>query len=397
MNTKTYLFLFAALVIAAWGVMLFAGNKKTDLPANVGKNLNQSREITEKVYVAMEGDGVVAVINAQDNTVIKNIDLTDYSGGKAVSFMAHNVQVAPNGKSVWVAANAMIMGGGEEHSSLPFVNIARAEGEHGGEPANSDDQLIVINPETDTIVRRIPMGKDLHLAHVTLTPDSLTAVATSQTKGLVYKVNATTFEVEKTAATTEGAEPHGLRISPDGKTAYIAMVKGKSIGMLDMEKFELDYIPLDGAAVQAGVTTDGKYAFASTYDIKSLAVYDRELGKLSYIRLPSEAKGPVQMYGTPDSQYVYMVDQGYYFDQPISDTVYKIDLKEMKVVKDIKAGQAPHGIVVSKDGKFVYVTNLLSGDVSVIDAAKDVEIAKIKVGSQPNGISVWSKNLGGTN
>ena len=60
--------------------------------------------------------------------------------------------------------------------------------------------------------------------------------------------------------------------------------------------------------------------------------------------------------------------KGYYFNQPNSDLVYKIDLQEMKVAQTIKGGTAPHGVAVSQDGKFVFVTNLLSDDLSVIDA-----------------------------
>ena len=105
--------------------------------------------------------------------------------------------------------------------------------------------------------------------------------------------------------------------------------------------------------------------------------------------MPKEAKGPVQIYPTPDSRYVYVADQGYYFNQPNSDLVYKIDLQEMKVAQIIKGGTAPHGVAVSKDGKFAYVTNLLSGDLSVIDTAQGKEVAKIKVGKMPNGVSLF--------
>ncbi len=61
----------------------------------------------------------------------------------------------------------------------------------------------------------------------------------------------------------------------------------------------------------------------------------------------------------------------------------------MSVIQTIEGGIAPHGVVVSKDGKFVYVTNLLGNDVSVIDVEMGKETAKIKVGKMPNGISVW--------
>ena len=57
----------------------------------------------------------------------------------------------------------------------------------------------------------------------------------------------------------------------------------------------------------------------------------------------------------------------------------------MKVAQTIKGGTAPHGVAVSQDGKFVYATNLLSDDLSVIDADAGKEIARIKIGKMPNG------------
>ena len=338
-------------------------------------------KIEDKIYVAIEEAGEIVVISAKNRNVIKRIDLS-----AEIGFMPHNVQVAPDNKSVWVTANAMDM----SKVSFNVISKARADEGHNEETdIKANDEIIVINPLTDEIIKRIEMGKDLHLSHITLTADSDYAIAAAQTAGVIYKINAKTYEVEKETNTEKGGEPHGLRISPDGQTAYIAMLKGKSIGVLDIEKMDISYVPLKGAAVQTGVTPDGRYALASVYDAKSLAVYNIASRKLSYVDLPKEAKGPVQIYPTPDSRFVYVADQGYYFNQPNSDSVYKIDLKEMKVAQTIKGGTAPHGVAVSKDGKFAYVTNLLSDDLSVIDTVQGKEIAKIKVGKMPNGVSLF--------
>ena len=63
----------------------------------------------------------------------------------------------------------------------------------------------------------------------------------------------------------------------------------------------------------------------------------------------------------------------------------------MKVVEAIKAGTAPHGVVVSPDGKTVYVTNLVSDDVSIVDTSTNKEVGRIATGAKPNGISYWVK------
>lgn len=376
--TKTK-FIIALVAIAGMLTLVYFINQKNDRVVS---------GVTEKMYVAIEGSGEIAVVDTKTNQFLKRIDLSEDKNGMTVGYMPHNVQVAPDNKSVWVTANA-----DDENMKMSFRLIPKAEANEGhGEESvteKSNDEVIIIDPFLDVIVKRIELGQDLHLSHVALTSDSAYAIVASQEKGIVYKINTSSFEVEKETVTMKGAEPHGLRISPNGKTAYIAMFGGKSLGILDIASFELRNVPLKGAAVQTGVTPDGTYALASIYDAKSLAVYDTASAKLSYIDLPEESKGPVQLYPTPDSRFVFVADQGYYFGQPAGDTVYKINLQEMKVVQAIKGGSAPHGVIVSKDGKFAYITNLKSDDVSVIDTTQGKEIAKINVGKMPNGISLW--------
>lgn len=380
-NIKILIAAIVIILIAAIAVIIYYESQKIDKAFS---------GITEKAYVAVEGSGEIAVIDIKTNVVLKKIDLSKYKNGKIIGYMPHNVQVAPNNKSVWITANAMDK---EMKMSVRIIPRAEADTGHGIYEANnmekSSDEVIVIDPLTDSVIKRIEIGRDLHLSHVALTPDSDYAIVAAQEKGVIYKINAVTFMVEKEVVVKKEAGPHGLRISPDGQTAYVAMIEGRSLGVLDIESFNLKDISLKGKAVQTGVTPDGKYVLISVYDAKSLAVYDIASDKLSYIDLPKEANGPVQIYPSPDSRYVYIADQGYYFNQPVGSLVYKVDLQKMEVVQAILSGTAPHGIVVSRDGKFVYVTNLLSDDVSVIDTAIKKEITKIKVGKMPNGISLW--------
>ena len=70
---------------------------------------NSGTKIEDKIYVAVEEAGEIAVISAKSRTVIKRIDLSSDIGGMKIGFMPHNVQVAPDNKSVWVTANAMDM------------------------------------------------------------------------------------------------------------------------------------------------------------------------------------------------------------------------------------------------------------------------------------------------
>ena len=229
-----------------------------------------------------------------------------------------------------------------------------------------------------------------------LTPDSSTAYVTAQNENAIYKLDARHYTVTGKIQAPTGSQPHGLRVAPAGSRAYVALLQGKGLGILDLTSGKLEVVPLNGTAVQTAVTPDGKLVLATLYDTKQLAVYDTQSKALHYIKLLKGALGPVQLYPTPDSRTVYVADQGHYFAQPDSQWIYKVDLAKSSVIWTIKAGIAPHGIVIAKDGNTAYVTNITSDDLSVIDLKADAETARIPVGKAPNGISLWNRHSGGT-
>lgn len=331
----------------------------------------------QRVYVALEGDGKIGVIDAGTRMLSDTIDLVSKSG---LPMSAHNVQVAPDGKSVWVTAN-----------------MHESEGEmHNMAGMNSPDEVIVIDPVTNKIVRHIPIGTGVHLTHVVVSPDGRFAYAASEERNTVYKIDTKTAAVRQLTPAEAGTGLHGMRLSPDGKTAYLAYTTGKALGVLNTSTGKLTKVKLPGIGVQAGVTPDGTTAVVTIYDTKQLGVLDTASGQLSLIDLPADAKGPLQVYPAPDSRYVYVADQGFLNGKPTGDQLYQVDLDSGTVTKAITVGSGPHGVAVSADGGYAYVTNLVSGDVSVIDLTSGTEVARIPVGTEPNGISVWSPSAGGT-
>lgn len=314
-----------------------------------------------KVYVANEGDGSISVIDLQDSLKTIDIDLTDSAGN---IFLPHNVQVAPDGKSVWVTA----------------------------EDSNKINQLIVIDPNTGTIEHRVQLGKDLHLAHVVLDDKSKNVFVTAEETNEVIQLNATTYQVVQKFDLGAGHTPHGLRYN-EGKL-FVANTGSKSMSVITVADGKITDIPLGGMAVQTAVTRDDKFAFATLYDTKEVIRYGINNGEITRIQLPSTAQGPIQLYATPDSKLLYVADQGQLMGRPVSNQVFVIDIADAKVITTIQAGNMAHGVVVSKDGQTVYVTNGLDNTVSIIDVATQKVTRTVPVGKSPNGISYGYENGG---
>jgi YVTN family beta-propeller protein len=317
-----------------------------------------------KVYVALEDGSAIAVLDGKDLSVLRKIDLGD--------FMAHNVQVAPDGKTVWATSPAMEMAG----MTMP-------------------DMVFVIDPTTDTILDKIDLGPETHPAHVVLSPDSKIAYVTGNTKNEVIRIDASTHAILDRTPLGHGSGAHGERMSPDGKTLWVAEIGGKCVAKFPAAGGTAKHVMLEGEAVQTAVTKDGKWAFASIYDTKRVARIDAASSAVDYATLPSDAEGPVQLYPTPDGKTLLAADQGVLENRPASNKVYFIDVETLAVTGTVTVGSGAHGVVTF--GNRAYVTATKDGSVTAIDLAMRTVVGTAAFGatSAPNGISVWTAG-GGT-
>src|SRR6476660_1435421 len=70
------------------------------------------------------------------------------------------------------------------------------------------------------------------------------------------------------------------------------------------------------------------------------------------------------------------------------DAVAVIDTAQNRVVSTIAVPKGPHGLVITPDGRKVYVSSDGASTVSVIDTATDRVVASIEVGANPHGLAV---------
>jgi YVTN family beta-propeller protein len=82
-------------------------------------------------------------------------------------------------------------------------------------------------------------------------------------------------------------------------------------------------------------------------------------------------------------------DAKVYVTNMVSGTVSVIDSKKRKVIETIKVGTEPFGCALTPDGKKLFVANQSSATVSVIDTRRDKVVATIdNVGTKPHGIAI---------
>lgn len=322
-----------------------------------------------KVYVADEADGTLSVIDHATRRRLRVIDLSERSGDVVTRYTLHNVQVAPDGRSVWVTA----------------APHAGGHGGHGGgeEPT---EQVVVIDPHRDTILARIPVGAGLHLAHVVLDAASRYAYLSANEANQVLRIDVATRRVVNRYDLGAGRAPHGMRFC--GEQLYVANMDGRSLSIVDPATGAVREVPVGGVAVQTACALGGRYVFASLYDTREVVRLEVATGALTRIALPSGAQGPVQLYPAPDGR-LFVCDQGLLLDRPASNKLFEIDARAATVSATIEVGRGAHGVVLSEDGQTAFVTNTSDDTVSMVDLAARRAVATIAVGDAPNGIAHW--------
>lgn len=84
---------------------------------------------------------------------------------------------------------------------------------------------------------------------------------------------------------------------------------------------------------------------------------------------------------TPDGRFVYVTNT-------FTDDVSVIDTSINMTVDSILVGNNPEGIAITSDGNYVYVTNSDSNTVSVIDTLTNEVVDTVNVGLSPQGIAM---------
>ncbi len=314
-----------------------------------------------KVYVAVEDDEAVVVLDGKDLRIRRTIVVGHHAH-------VHNVQVAPDGRSVWATVNAHHEEGAAPHDDGPLP----------------PDSVVVIDPFTDSIAATIELGYDVHPAHVVLTPDARTALVTATGTNELIRIDAARRTVVARLPLGTGIEPHGLRVSPDGRYAWVAKLGG-CVVRVDWETGQTQHTLLDGSAVQAAAT--GRYVWASLYSTRKVARLDTQTGAVRYVDLPMPAQGPIQLYPTADDRTLLVADQGGLDGRPWSNRLFFIDVDGAYVQSSVVVGSGAHGVVTHGDR--AYVTGLADGSVTAVDLSTRAVVASTKVGRGPNGISVW--------
>jgi PQQ-dependent catabolism-associated beta-propeller protein len=140
------------------------------------------------------------------------------------------------------------------------------------------------------------------------------------------------------------------------------------------------YVALSGTPI-AGPDVDESTLPPADKSADGIGVFDVATNKL--LRIIQGGSDPENFDVSKDGKYIYVSNEDV-------SGVSIIDIAAGKVLKTFQIGAQPEGVKVTPDGKLVFVTSEETSTLSVLDPAAGKIIATFKVGHRPRSVAFLS-------
>ncbi|MGV9313840.1 YncE family protein [Streptomyces sp. NPDC003691] len=300
------------------------------------------KDFPTKVYVPNTNSNTVSVIDPATYKVVETIP---------VGIQPQHVVPSWDLKTLWVNNNrghtltpidpATGKAGKEVEVHDPYNLYFTPDGKYAVVMASMDRELVFRDPHTMERKKTTPVTC-YGVNHADFSADGRYFVVSCEFSGELLKVDTARMEVVgQQKLPLDGAMPQDVKISPDGKTFYIADMMAHGIWVLDGEKFTTPTL------------------------------------------LPT-GEGAHGLYISRDSREMYIPNRG-------EGSVSVFDFTRNKLTKKwwLPDGGSPDMGGVSADGKVLWLSGRYDSEVYAIDTATGRQLARIPVGDGPHGLAFY--------
>jgi YVTN family beta-propeller protein len=226
-------------------------------------------------------------------------------------------------------------------------------------PNSESGTVSVINPQTFKVIGQFRVG--VNPQHVVPSYDLKTLWVNNDQGNSLMAIDPRTGKPGRTVPVTD---PYNLYFTPDGHYAMVVSERRSRLDFRDAQTMHLHHslaVPCSGVN-HMDFSADGRFLLTSCeFDGKLVKVDVRREKVVGTTNLRSGAM-PQDVKLSPDGRDFYVADMA-------SNGVWVIDAKTLRTVKFIPTGMGAHGLYVSRDSRYLYVSNRMEGSVSVISFA----------------------------
>jgi DNA-binding beta-propeller fold protein YncE len=188
------------------------------------------------------------------------------------------------------------------------------------------------------------------------------------------------------------ADPYNLYFTPDGRRAIVVAERERRLDFRDPGTMRLRHqltVPCLGVD-HLDFSADGRSLLAScefSSQLVQVDVADERVVRV--IQLPPGAV-PQDVKLAPDGRAFYVADMA-------SGGVWVLDAARLRVERFVATGAGAHGLYVSRDSRYLYVSNRAAGSISLLSFAtgKVAAVWRLPGGGSPDmgGVSADGRLL----
>ncbi|MFH9422087.1 YncE family protein [Streptomyces sp. NPDC017529] len=307
-----------------------------------GKLAPHVKDFPSRVYVPNTGSDTVSVIDPKTYKVVETIP---------VGVQPQHVVPSWDMKTLWVNNNRghdltpINPANGRPGRSVdvhdPYNLYFTPDGKYAVVMASMDKELVFRDPKTMAVRKTVPVTC-AGVNHADFSADGRYFIVSCEFSAELLKVDTARMKVVgQQKLPFRGAMPQDVKMSPDGKTWYIADMMADGMWVLNGDTFEKP-------------------------------------------RLMPTGKGAHGLYVSRDSEKMYISNRG-------EGSVSLLDFKSGKLVDKwhIPGGGSPDMGGVSADGKVLWLSGRYNSEVYAMDTRTGKTLAKIPVGEGPHGLAVY--------
>jgi YVTN family beta-propeller protein len=300
------------------------------------------RKFPSRVYVPNTNSDTVSVIDPKSYRVIRTIQVGEQPQHVVPSWDLKTLWVNNDrGNSLTPIDPATGKAGKPVDVHDPYNLYFTPNGKYAIVMASLDRQLVFRDPHTMKIAKTVPVSC-YGVNHADFSADGRYFIVSCEFSGELLKVDTEKMKViGQQKLSLDGAMPQDVKISPDGKTFYIADMKADGIWVLNGDRF-------------------------------------------SAPKLLPTGKGCHGLYISRDSREMYISNRG-------EGTISIFDFRRNKLIKKwvLPHGGSPDMGGVSADGKVLWLTGRYDSEVYAIDTTTGKQLARIPVDGGPHGLAVY--------
>jgi len=312
----------------------------------LGTLLASSPAVAYEVYVSNERDNTISVIDGESLEVVRTLEVGERPRGIVLSGDGTRLYVCTSDDD---HVETLDLVTGRVLHTLPSGPDPElmALGADGTRLyiANEDDNMVtVVDVETREKVTEIPVG--IEPEGIGLSPDGRVLVNTSETTNMAHFIDTETLEI--VANVVVGTRPRVAQFTPDGSQVWVSSEIGGTVAVIDSATHEIVHTidfevpglqPESIQPVGVAIAADGSdkvyialgpsarvaVVDAITYEVEDYLLVGPRVWNLAF---------------SPDSKRLFTTNG-------VSGDVSVIDLERRRVIKSVKVGRLPWGVVVA--------------------------------------------------